>query len=67
MYRKTYMEVYLDNIKYNVEKIINKYSDYEYYFGVVKASCYGLGLEPIKKIIELPKSFDATKNNRSRL
>ena len=46
------MEVYLDNIKYNVEKIINKYHDYEYYFAVVKASCYGLGLEPIKKMLE---------------
>ena len=46
------MEVYLDNIKYNVEKIINKYHDYEYYFAVVKASCYGLGLEPINKMLE---------------
>lgn len=52
MYRNTYMEVYLDNIKYNVEKIINKYHDYEYYFAVVKASCYGLGLRPIEKMIE---------------
>ena len=37
MYRNTYMEVYLDNIKNNVRKIINTYSNFEYYFGVVKA------------------------------
>ena len=52
MYRNTYMEVYLNNIKYNVEKIINKYNNYDYYFAVVKASCYGLGLKPIEKMIE---------------
>lgn len=52
MYRKTYMEVYLDNIKDNVKKIINIYSNYEYYFGVVKADCYGHGIEAVKPIIE---------------
>ena len=60
MYRQTYMEVYLDNIKNNVEKIINKYNNYDYYFGVVKASCYGLGLDPIKKIIEAGCNYLAT-------
>ncbi len=52
MYRETYMEVYLDNIKSNIKKIINKYNNYEYYFGVVKASCYGLGINTVKTIIE---------------
>lgn len=52
MYRKTYMEVYLNNIKDNVKKIINTYSDYEYYFGVVKADCYGHGIETVKSIIK---------------
>ena len=52
MYRETYMEIYLNNIKSNIEKIINKNNDYKYYFGVVKASCYGFGLETIKTIIE---------------
>lgn len=60
MYRDTFMEVYLDNIKSNVEKIIKKYNNYEYYFGVVKASCYGLGLEPIKKIIEAGCNYLST-------
>lgn len=52
MYRETYMEVYLDNIKYNINKIINKHNEYKYYFGVVKASCYGLGNEVVKTVIE---------------
>ena len=52
MYRETYMEVYLDKIKSNIEKVINKHNDYSYYFGVVKASCYGLGNEVIKTIEE---------------
>ncbi len=52
MYRQTYMEVYLDNIKNNVSKIINKYNNYEYYFGVVKADCYGHGMEAVKAIVQ---------------
>ena len=41
MYRDTYAKIYLNNIKNNVKKIINFYNNYEYYFGVVKADCYG--------------------------
>jgi len=41
--RKTFCEVNLRNLKSNIEKIINKYNDYSYYFGVVKADCYGHG------------------------
>ncbi len=41
MYRKTFVEINLKNLKYNVEKLINKYSNYKYFFGVVKADCYG--------------------------
>ena len=52
MYRETYMEVYLDKIKSNIEKVINKHNEYSYYFGVVKASCYGLGNEVVKTIVE---------------
>lgn len=43
MYRKTYVEVNIDNLKDNVKNIINYYKDYEYYFGVVKGNCYGHG------------------------
>ena len=41
--RKTFCEVNLRNLKSNVEKIISKHNDYTYYFGVVKADCYGHG------------------------
>lgn len=51
-YRNTYVEVYLDNIKNNVKKIIDYCQGYKYYFGVVKADCYGhYGNEVVKKII----------------
>lgn len=41
--RKTYAEINLKNVRENVNKIINKYKGYNYYFGVVKADCYGHG------------------------
>ena len=41
MYRKTYVKIYLKNIKNNVKKVINNYNDYDYYIGVVKADSYG--------------------------
>lgn len=51
--RKTFCEVNLRNLKTNIEKIINKYNDYSYYFGVVKADCYGHGdLSSIQHIID---------------
>lgn len=43
MYRKTYVEINLDNLKNNVKNIINYYGNYKYYFGVVKGNCYGHG------------------------
>lgn len=52
MYRKTYKEIDLDNIKYNIKTIINKYNNYQYYFGVVKANCYGSGIKCIPSMIE---------------
>ena len=53
MYRNTYVEVNLENIKYNVKTLINKYSDYKYYFGVVKADSYGHNdISTVKTIID---------------
>lgn len=43
MYRDTYVKINLKNIEQNVNKIINKYNNFDYYFGVVKADCYGHG------------------------
>ncbi len=53
MYRNTYVEVNLNNIKYNVETLVKKYDNYKYHFGVVKADCYGHNDIPvIKTVIE---------------
>jgi len=53
MYRNTYVEVNLKNIESNVRKLITKYNDYKYYFGVAKADCYGhYGPETVKAIIK---------------
>lgn len=45
--RNTYLEVDLEKIKNNVKNIINNYPAYKYYFGVVKANCYGLDNESL--------------------
>ena len=53
MYRSTFVEINLSNLKSNVEMLINRYKDYKYYFGVVKADCYGHNdLLSVKTIIE---------------
>lgn len=52
MYRNTYVEINLENVKNNVKNIIRNYSDYKYYFGVVKADCYGHDLETVQSIIK---------------
>ena len=53
MYRNTYVDVNLKNIEDNVSKIIKKYNNYQYYFGVVKADSYGHnGYEVIDSIIK---------------
>lgn len=52
MIRQTYEEVYLNNIKYNVDKIIKTAKDYKYHIAVVKAECYALGLKAVQSIID---------------
>ena len=39
--RNTYLEVDKEKIKNNIKKVMDKHSEYKYYFGVVKANCYG--------------------------
>lgn len=52
-YRQTAALVNLGAIQDNVRKIIETYAEYTYYFGVVKADCYGLGgTEVIRAIID---------------
>ena len=48
MYRQTYAEINLKNIKYNVSTILKQYPNFKYYIGVVKADCYGHGIKSIQ-------------------
>jgi len=43
MYRKTYVKINNSILTDNIKKIINKYNNYKYYIGVVKANAYGHG------------------------
>ena len=52
MYRKTYVEVNLDNINKNVKNIVNTFNDYDYYIGIVKGNAYGHGEYISKYIIQ---------------
>ena len=52
MYRKTYIEINLDNISHNVKNVIKKFNDYKYYIAMVKANAYGHGLYVINEMIE---------------
>ncbi len=52
MYRKTYVEIDLDNIKNNVNQIISKYNNYKYYIGMVKGNAYGHGMYIVNTLIE---------------
>lgn len=52
MYRKSYVEINLENLKQNVSTIIKSFKNYQYYIGVVKADCYGHGIDAVYSIIE---------------
>lgn len=52
MYRNTYALIDKDIIKNNVKEIITKYSDYQYYIGVVKNNAYSHGIDIIPSLIE---------------
>ena len=52
MYRKTYVEINLDNISNNVKNIISKYGNYKYYIGMVKANAYNHGYYIVNTLIE---------------
>ena len=51
MYRNTYAEINLRNIKDNINKIKKTYNGYKYYIGVVKADSYGHNTEKVVKSI----------------
>ena len=52
-YRNTYVEINEKNIFKNIQKIIKKYNNYNYYIAVVKSSCYGHNnMHIIQKMID---------------
>lgn len=52
MNRGTHALINLNNIESNIKKIIDKYNNFKYYFGVVKNDCYGHGNKSIKSLIK---------------
>lgn len=53
MYRKTYVEVNLDNIESNIKNLITNYPGYDYYFGVIKGFGYSHGNKLAKYITKM--------------
>ena len=62
MYRKTYVEIDCKKLENNIKEIKNKYNDYKYYIAVVKANCYGHGIESIKYLIKGGINYLATSS-----
>lgn len=52
MYRKTYAKINNNILKNNVQEIITKYPDYQYYIGVVKNNAYNHGIKVVNSLIE---------------
>lgn len=52
MYRNTFVKIDKSILKENVHNITQSYSEYKYFFGVVKGDAYGHGFEVIDSLIE---------------
>lgn len=62
MFRKTYFEIDLDALKHNISEIREKFSDYKYYFGVVKANAYGAGIYAVNAMIKAGINYIAVSS-----
>lgn len=62
MYRDTYLEINLDKIGSNVKNLIDKYNQYNYYFGVIKGNAYGHGYYIVNTLIENGINYIAVSN-----
>lgn len=51
MYRNTYVKIKEKNIEQNARLLIEKNPGYQYYFGVVKADCYGHGMAAVSALL----------------
>lgn len=62
MYRKTYVMINEDAIRNNVKEIKEKYSNYQYYIGVVKGNAYGHGFYITKAMREAGINYFAVSS-----
>ena len=61
MFRKTYLEVDLDALEFNIAEVINNF-EYSYYFGVVKANAYGAGIYAVNAMIKAGINYIAVSS-----
>lgn len=52
MYRKTYLEINLDNLYNNAKNIIEKYNNYKYYMAMIKADAYSHGMYIVNTLVD---------------
>ncbi|MBO4693475.1 MAG: alanine racemase [Clostridia bacterium] len=62
MFRKTYLEIDLEALQYNIAQIREKFPDYRYYFGVVKANAYGAGIHSVNAMIKAGINYIAVSS-----
>ncbi|MBR4762256.1 MAG: alanine racemase, partial [Clostridia bacterium] len=62
MFRKTYLQTDLDALRHNITEIRGKYSEYKYYFGVVKANAYGAGIYAVNAMVSAGINYIAVSS-----
>ena len=62
MYRNTYVKIDNKVLTDNVKKIVDKYNNYKYYIGVVKANAYGHGDYVVNDLIKGGINYLATSS-----